>query len=330
MIRTKFSAIAWMLLASICLAACSTPVKDLPEGQKVQYMKENGIYGFLNEYPECTEDEFWNLVDNNYPVTPFQDIHDRKVENQDVVVDAVVVNSKIVGKSDYELEYTLLLMYELEDKSYLAYEETIDLKDAERTYEFFSFGSETIQSLEKDDIIRICCNAEQSNAVDDSYIFAIKKTGHEDGLVDKILDDYEKSQQEEEASNGSSSSEDFWASRNTPEKKLEDYIWSRVHNEYDRTTVDRIEINEDLGTDAEGDYIALVYLTWDVKNKPDMTETMLQMYSDDLAASLAADHPEAQEVAIFWQVPYLGSNTSKWSYERRNGGMYATDKVLGF
>lgn len=127
-----------------------------------------------------------------------------------------------------------------------------------------------------------------------------------------------------------SSSEDFWASRNTPEKKLEDYIWSRVHNEYDRTTVDRITINEDLGTDTEGDYIALVYLTWDVKNKPDMTETMLQMYSDDLAASLAADHPEVQEVAIFWQVPYLGANTSKWSYERRDGAMYATDKVLGF
>lgn len=126
------------------------------------------------------------------------------------------------------------------------------------------------------------------------------------------------------------SSEDFWASRNTPEKKLEDYIWSRVHNEYDRTTVNRVEINEDLGTDTEGDYIALVYLTWDVKNKPDMTETMLQMYSDDLAASLATDHPEVQEVAIFWQVPYLGTNTSKWSYERRDGAMYATDKVLGF
>ena len=94
--------------------------------------------------------------------------------------------------------------------------------------------------------------------------------------------------------------------------------------------MDRIEINEDLGTDAEGDYIALVYLTWDVKNKPDMTETMLQMYSDDLAASLAKDHPEVQEVALFWKVPYLGEKTSKWSYERKGNGMYTTDKVLGF
>lgn len=146
----------------------------------------------------------------------------------------------------------------------------------------------------------------------------------------KVVLESKKPKPQAEKEEDDSTSEDFWASMNTPEKKIEDYIWSRVHNEYDRTTVNRVEINEDLGTDAEGDYIALVYLTWDVKNKPDMTETMLQMYSDDLAASLATDHPEVQEVAIFWQVPYLGTNTSKWSYERRDGAMYATDKVLGF
>lgn len=141
-----------------------------------------------------------------------------------------------------------------------------------------------------------------------------------------ILESEAKSDNEKD----DSAAEDFWASMNTPEKKLKDYIQSRVRNEYDRTTVNRVEINEDLGTDAEGDYITLIYLTWDVKNKADMTEKMLQMYSDDMAASLANDHPEVQEVALFWKVPYLGTNTSKWSYERINDGMYLNDKVLGF
>lgn len=118
-------------------------------------------------------------------------------------------------------------------------------------------------------------------------------------------------------------------STETPERAIENYVWARVLN-YDNTLVDEVRINEDLGTDVEGDYIALVNLTWNVQNSAETTEMMLQMYSDDLAASLAIDHPEVQEAAIFWNVPYLGSNTSKWSYERRGNGMYATDKVLGF
>ena len=32
------------------------------------------------------------------------------------------------------------------------------------------------------------------------------------------------------------------------------------------TQIDRITINDDLGTEADGNYIALVYLTWDQKN----------------------------------------------------------------
>ena len=92
----------------------------------------------------------------------------------------------------------------------------------------------------------------------------------------------------------------------------------------------RCIIKQDGGTEEEGDYVALAYLTWNVKNKPEMTEQMLQIYSDDLAASLALDHPEVQAAALFWEVPYLNASTSKWSYRRKDGGMYMDDKVLGF
>lgn len=114
------------------------------------------------------------------------------------------------------------------------------------------------------------------------------------------------------------------------EDALTEYITARITDHYLKTDIDKIDIGEDLGTEEEGDYVALIYLTWNVKNKPEMTEQMLQMYSDDMAASLALDHPEVQAAALFWEVPYLNASTSKWSYRRKDGGMYMDDKVLGF
>ena len=50
------------------------------------------------------------------------------------------------------------------------------------------------------------------------------------------------------------------------------------------TQIDRITINDDLGTETDGDYIALVYLTWNQKNTGKTSKKMLEMYSSDLAA----------------------------------------------
>lgn len=112
--------------------------------------------------------------------------------------------------------------------------------------------------------------------------------------------------------------------------QIASYIRSHVRDSYTSTSVDSITINEDLGTDAEGDYIALVNLTWDVKNTAKTSEEMLELYSNDLAASLANDQPNVQEVAIFWKVPYQGDATSKWSFERKGDSMYLSDKVVSF
>lgn len=54
------------------------------------------------------------------------------------------------------------------------------------------------------------------------------------------------------------------------------------------TQIDRITINDDLGTEADGDYIALVYLTWNQKNTEKTSKKMLEMYSSDLAATLGS------------------------------------------
>lgn len=114
----------------------------------------------------------------------------------------------------------------------------------------------------------------------------------------------------------------------TPERTIEEIAKARIDEKYDETTIDRITINEDGGTDEEGDYIVLAYLKWDRKNKEDMTKEMLRMYCDDFAGTLAEKAPNVSEVAMFWEVPYHGDKgTSKCSYERKNNEMYLTDKT---
>lgn len=86
------------------------------------------------------------------------------------------------------------------------------------------------------------------------------------------------------------------------------------------TQIDRITINDDLGTEADGDYIALVYLTWNQKNTGKTSKKMLEMYSSDLAATLGEQNSSVNEIAIFWTVPYL-NDTAKCSYKRNGGSL---------
>ncbi|MBE7009108.1 MAG: hypothetical protein E7422_08245 [Ruminococcaceae bacterium] len=108
------------------------------------------------------------------------------------------------------------------------------------------------------------------------------------------------------------------------ERKVKEYI----SNNYSQTVLDRVTINPDLGTDADGDYIALVYLTWNVKNKGQTSKDMLTMYSEDMAVRVYDDMPEIQELAVFWTVPYLNNGSAKLSFERNDKGMAYTDKVF--
>lgn len=104
-----------------------------------------------------------------------------------------------------------------------------------------------------------------------------------------------------------------------------------VANNYTMTDVDSVTVNEDYGTDADGDYILLVYLTWNVENSTKMTEKVLAMYSEDFAARVGEDLEAVQEVTLFWTVPYHSETetAAKYSYERRSGaGMYQTDSAI--
>lgn len=110
--------------------------------------------------------------------------------------------------------------------------------------------------------------------------------------------------------------------------KVKTQIKSYINANYTNTILDDLTVNDDLGTDADGDYVVLVYLTWNQKNTGKTSQEMLDMYSSDMAARIYQDMPEVQELCIFWTVPYLNDGTAKISFERKDNGMAYMDKVF--
>lgn len=112
-------------------------------------------------------------------------------------------------------------------------------------------------------------------------------------------------------------------------EQIEKTIRDRIEAEYNMVSIDGITINDNAGSDADGDYIALVNVTFNQKNKADTAKEVLSLYSSDLAATLGTESPSVSEVAIFWSVPYLESD-AKCSYERSGDGFKEMDIVWGF
>lgn len=111
-------------------------------------------------------------------------------------------------------------------------------------------------------------------------------------------------------------------------EQIEKIIRDIITDNCTLTDIDSITINDDAGTDAEGDYIALVNLTWNQKNKGETSKEVLTLYSDDIAATLADQNSSVNEIAIFWAVPYLNSD-AKCAYEREGDGFKQMDMALG-
>ena len=107
-------------------------------------------------------------------------------------------------------------------------------------------------------------------------------------------------------------------------------IENRIENEYNDTYIEGITINENLATKKKNDYIALVYLTWNVRNSGTMSKEMLSMYSEDLAVIVGEKCPKVKEICVFWTVPYLNDASAKCAYERRKGKMYLSDSIFDY
>ena len=112
------------------------------------------------------------------------------------------------------------------------------------------------------------------------------------------------------------------------EKEIQNYAVNIIIENYTDTDIEQMEINENLGTEEDGDYIILARLTWNTKNSGTSSKEMLEMYSSDFAARIGAEQPAVNEVAIFWTVPYLDNANAKWAYERKDEGMYLSDNMM--
>lgn len=252
----------------------SNKTAESQENTKEALKEAGSISAFLRDNPDMSEDDFWSAVEANYPITPFQDVYDRTAEKQEVLVDAIVASCK----SNDNKKYDLTLLCELADKSYVGEDLEIDQGDP---YSKFKFGGDELKQLNTDDQIRICFYTQQSNGLSGDTTYAIKKIGHEDGIVNKILNGISQSSDGQDDSSNSTISE---------QDQISSSIRSRVSDKYNKTTVDSITVNEDTDTDTPNDYVVLVNLTWNVENKADTTKKMLQTYSDDLAAYLVNEY----------------------------------------
>lgn len=74
-----------------------------------------------------------------------------------------------------------------------------------------------------------------------------------------------------------------------------------------------------------------IHLKWDVENSIEKTKQMLEMYSDDMAATIQEKYPDLKfdELYIFWVVPYINEtwNSAKYKYESRSGKIYHIDSL---
>lgn len=87
------------------------------------------------------------------------------------------------------------------------------------------------------------------------------------------------------------------------------------------TDVNSIALNNNLGSDKEENYSALVYLTWNANISEEGSKKMLKAYSDALADMVADEWSEIQEIAIIWTVSY-NDVTVQCAYERKDGRMH--------
>ncbi|PRR91753.1 Got1/Sft2-like family vesicle transport protein [Bacillus atrophaeus] len=105
--------------------------------------------------------------------------------------------------------------------------------------------------------------------------------------------------------------------------KIKELVSEYLHN----VSVEDVEVNQDLGTDKNGQYIALVHLSFDLKNSLARTKKMIELYSDDLAARTAIDDKSVNELTVFWKAPYIDENETlaKISYKRSGEKMRVSE-----
>lgn len=101
------------------------------------------------------------------------------------------------------------------------------------------------------------------------------------------------------------------------------YEVEKIVKEFNSTSIKDVTVNDHLGTDDPNDYLLLIYLSFDAKNRAGTAKDMIEMYNNELGSKLATQI-DITEVAIFWEVPYLkeGDNIAKANLQREGDNMF--------
>lgn len=107
--------------------------------------------------------------------------------------------------------------------------------------------------------------------------------------------------------------------------KIESDIKSIIDKDFTfDTTLKKFELNENSGTDKKGDYVALIYLSYNQANSAKTTKKWIDEYTNDLAAKLAKKETEITSLSIFWETPQFKKdwNTAKFNLTKNKNAFY--------
>lgn len=129
----------------------------------------------------------------------------------------------------------------------------------------------------------------------------------------------------------SNDSNDNQVDTETDDKDLVQYDTEDVINSFADenfkfdTKLDELEINDNLGTKKDGDYIALVHMTIGKTLSAKSGLKWIDNYTNYLASELAAKQSDITEITFFWTMPQFADkdhNVAKYTLKRNGKKFY--------
>lgn len=109
-----------------------------------------------------------------------------------------------------------------------------------------------------------------------------------------------------------------------------DFISSFIDENFKSgTELKKFELNENIGTEKDNDYIALVYMKMDKVYSAKSGFNWIEKYTNYLAAELASNDNNISELVIFWSMPQFADknyNVAKYNLKRNNNQFYFEKK----
>lgn len=243
--------------------------------------------------------------DNEIPTNNDAEITNVKIsKNTSVSADSL---KKINVGDSYELVEKELGYPKEVDIDYFMWHYDGDDKLAKDSYAVISFDFENnVESIEQEGII-----SKDTTRVDADGINNYDNPKKSTGIY------------KEDTNDSIDSTED---DKDLVQYDTEDLINSFVDKNFKfDTQLDELELNENLGTKKDGDYIALVHMTIGKTLSAKSGLDWIDKYTNYLASELAAKQSDISEITFFWTMPEFADkdyNIAKYTLKRNGKKLY--------